>query len=343
MKKKSFLFIFFVSIISFQLYSITFVQYCQLSESGKVPSSIAHTVNTLLVIAKTTDCSIAFKRLNKLSYLSLSNKKLTSVQPLYGLTQLKSLDLSDNNISSIWGIEHNKALEHLNVSKNNISDIAPISLLKKLVLVDFTENKLTDITPLKNHTNLLQMDICLDQNPIFQNKEELYSIEKIKKYRLLINLGLIDDSILDQSESLMFLFDLIEQGDYFDFKNIIKKVILSDQTIDCLSIKAKRFLLSAKQSEYMITSILNKIEVPAEQYKDLHLNLTSILELIILDPKIPLFNKKSLDNLEAYIIQKIYKHSALLQPLLFFKLCQQWAAHIIKTGIPIGIRSGFNV
>ena len=120
MKKKLFIFISLLYITPLQLHSINFSHYCQLSQLGKAPRSITHTVNTLLVAAKTTDCTLAFKRLNKMTYLSLANKHLTSVQPFYGITNLRYLDLSHNQISSLWGIEDNHSLQFLRLSQNNI-------------------------------------------------------------------------------------------------------------------------------------------------------------------------------------------------------------------------------
>ena len=96
----------------------TFKEWCQ--QKASLPQETRYTVEVLLNVAKTQNCSQANQTLTKLTSLNLSVNQISDIKPLSNLTNLTLLDLRENKIS----------------------DIQPLSNLTKLTEVDLTKNPL---------------------------------------------------------------------------------------------------------------------------------------------------------------------------------------------------------
>ena len=118
----------------------TFKEWCQ--QKASLPQETRYTVEVLLNVAKTQNCSQANQTLTKLTSLNLSGNQISDIKPLSNLTNLTFLDLEGNQIS----------------------DIKPLSNLTKLTTLSLWENKISDIKPLSNLTNLAYL--YLAKNPL---------------------------------------------------------------------------------------------------------------------------------------------------------------------------------
>ena len=118
----------------------TFKEWCQ--QKASLPQETKRTVEALLNVAETRNCSQANQTLTKLTSLNLRENQISDIKPLSNLTKLTSL--------SLWG--------------NQISDIKPLSNLTNLTTLHLSGNKISDIKPLSNLTNLAYL--YLAKNPL---------------------------------------------------------------------------------------------------------------------------------------------------------------------------------
>ncbi|MDB9449068.1 leucine-rich repeat domain-containing protein, partial [Dolichospermum circinale] len=77
----------------------TFKEWCQ--QKASLPQETRRTVEALLKVAKTRNCSQANQTLTKLTTLDLSVNQISDIKPLSNLTKLTSLYLGENQISDI--------------------------------------------------------------------------------------------------------------------------------------------------------------------------------------------------------------------------------------------------
>jgi internalin A len=174
----------------------SFTDWCE--NKYKLDSDTIHTIDQLLLIAKTDDCKLANKRLNELTHLSLSQKKISSLAPLNSfrnltaitlsenqvtdtkplsfLTNLIALDISKNQIVNIKHLEKLVKLQRLFISDNLISDISPLRGMRNLKDLSAKRNQISDVSPLKDLTNLKRL--FLDYNKIM-DVMPLQSLKKI--------------------------------------------------------------------------------------------------------------------------------------------------------------------
>ncbi|MFN9556405.1 MAG: leucine-rich repeat domain-containing protein [Dolichospermum sp.] len=118
----------------------TFTEWCQ--QKASLSKETRRTVEALLKVAKTRNCSQANQTLTKFTSLYLRENKISDIKPLSNLTNLTSLDLRENKIS----------------------DIKPFANLTNLTLLNLWQNKIRDIKPLSNLTNLTYLYIWV--NPL---------------------------------------------------------------------------------------------------------------------------------------------------------------------------------
>ncbi|MFN6366382.1 MAG: leucine-rich repeat domain-containing protein, partial [Aphanizomenon sp.] len=126
----------------------TFKEWCQ--QKASLPQETRYTVEVLLNVAKTQNCSQANQTLTKLTSLNLEVNQISDIKPLSNLTNLTSLSLSGNKISDIKPLSNLTNLTSLDLWKNKISDIKPLSNLTKLTSLELSGNKISDIKPLSN-------------------------------------------------------------------------------------------------------------------------------------------------------------------------------------------------
>ena len=77
----------------------TFKEWCQ--QKASLPQETKGTVEALLKVAKTQNCSQANETLTNLTSLDLRENQISDIKPLSNLTKLTSLDLRGNQISDI--------------------------------------------------------------------------------------------------------------------------------------------------------------------------------------------------------------------------------------------------
>jgi len=68
----------------------------------------------------------------KISFLDLSNNKISDISPLTGLTQLEELYLEHNNISDISALSNMTNLNSLYIEENHVYDITPLAGLDNI-------------------------------------------------------------------------------------------------------------------------------------------------------------------------------------------------------------------
>jgi internalin A len=144
----------------------TFTEWCE--QKGSLSKETRHTVEVLLKVAKTQNCSQANQTLTKLTYLDLSGNQISDIKPLSNLTKLTELHLSRNQISDIKPLSNLTNLTYLELEKNQISDIKPLSNLTNLTYLELEKNKISDIKPLSNLTKLTSLS--LGNNPLTSKK-----------------------------------------------------------------------------------------------------------------------------------------------------------------------------
>ena len=80
----------------------SFVQLCQKSlKPNSLPINTGKTITVLLDILDTNDCQKADNKLHTLDKLDLTNKKISDLKPLAGLSNLTELLLENNKIDNI--------------------------------------------------------------------------------------------------------------------------------------------------------------------------------------------------------------------------------------------------
>ena len=119
----------------------TFKEWCQ--QKASLPQETRRTVEALLKVAKTRNCSQANQTLTKLTSLELWGNKISDIKPLSNLTKLTSLYLSGNQISDTAPFSNLTNLTKLDLSGNQISDIKPLSNLTNLTSLSLSGNPLT--------------------------------------------------------------------------------------------------------------------------------------------------------------------------------------------------------
>jgi len=77
-----------------------------------------------------------------LTYLSISNMRITSLKPLQRFTKMKHLFVYENKLTSLQGIENMLELENLYAQNNMIHNILPIANLTKLKTLYVNGNQL---------------------------------------------------------------------------------------------------------------------------------------------------------------------------------------------------------
>ena len=118
----------------------TFKEWCQ--QKASLPQETKRTVEALLNVAETRNCSQANQTLTKLTSLYLRENQISDIKPLSNLTNLTSLDLWENKISDIKPLSNLTNLTSLSLSGNKISDIKPLSNLTNLAYLYLAKNPL---------------------------------------------------------------------------------------------------------------------------------------------------------------------------------------------------------
>ena len=131
----------------------TFADWCENKDA--LIKEIRHTVEQLLVEAKTSNCRLANEQLsNKTSTIYLDKKGISSLLPLKSLPNLTSLILNENQINDLAPLQSLTNLDSLGLSDNQITNLSPLGYLTKLKALTLVNNKITNISSLRALTNL---------------------------------------------------------------------------------------------------------------------------------------------------------------------------------------------
>ncbi|WP_039866482.1 cell wall-binding repeat-containing protein [Peptostreptococcus anaerobius] len=174
-----------------------------------------------------TDIS-PLKGLTKLKKLVLKNNKIENLSAIGSLTELEELDLYGNKgIKSINGFENLKKLKKLLLNRTGeITDISPLKECKDLEELSIQYNKVSSIEALKDHEKLTLLDIS-------GNKQitDLSPLEKSTKLtRLLANGNKIES--LDSLKNLTELKEIhVSENKIKDISPLKKLVNLEDLDI----------------------------------------------------------------------------------------------------------------
>jgi len=139
----------------------TFMDWCLNKANLSVETK--RTVDALLQVAKTQDCSQADKLLSIRDALSLENNQIVDLKPLSTLTKLILLDLGNNQIVDLKPLSTLTNLIVLDLGNNQIVDLKPLSTLTSLDELILGNNQIADLKPLSTLTNL--DELYLGNNP----------------------------------------------------------------------------------------------------------------------------------------------------------------------------------
>lgn len=174
----------------------TFFDYCL--ERANLAKTIKDTMDHL---SKGDDCTQNYKLLQKLSTLDLSNKQISSLAPLYGLTGLKKLVLAKNNLRNLSVISQLKSLISLDISKNSIEHIEDLKSLTNLIELNISYNPIKSVFPLKELHALQKL------NASFITANDLVFVGDLIKleYLSIAGNGLTDINFLASLKNLLYL------------------------------------------------------------------------------------------------------------------------------------------
>ncbi|MFO0128872.1 MAG: leucine-rich repeat domain-containing protein, partial [Pseudanabaena sp.] len=109
----------------------TFADWCDNKDSLR--KEMRHTVEQLLVEAKTPNCRLANEELsNKILTIYLDKKGISSLHPLKSLPNIIRIDLSGNQINDLAPLQSLTNLEYLYLRDNQITALSPLGYLTKL-------------------------------------------------------------------------------------------------------------------------------------------------------------------------------------------------------------------
>jgi len=196
------------------------------------------TIETLL-IRRAVDEDITFlKKITGLEGLSLSVTKIKSLDNLSHLTSLKELHL--NYVDNIYDISVIKNLPNLELlylrEINPNSGISNVFNCEKLEILDLSESKINDISGIEKLTNLVFLNIDMDENTDHTSLRSLENLVGLKiTSKTEINISLLPSSLrfLDISGNSLKNISSLSR-----LKNLVA-INVSYTDISCLSILAK--------------------------------------------------------------------------------------------------------
>lgn len=184
-----------------------------------------------------TDIS-PLKGLTKLKKLVLKNNKIENLSAIGSLTELEELDLYGNRgIKSINGFENLKKLKKLLLNRTGgITDISPLKECKDLEELSIQYNKVSSIEALKDHEKLTLLDISgnkqiADLSPLAKstkltrllaNGNKIESLDSLKNLTELKEIHISENKIKDLSplKKLVNLEDL-DIGNNPDIESLV--------------------------------------------------------------------------------------------------------------------------
>jgi internalin A len=150
----------------------------------KINSEYNRTINEIIKSLHVHSWYEAYQKLQTLEFLDLSEKNLSNLEPLRGLTHLNQLDLSRNHIKNIEPLSGLTGLMKLNLFENDISNLEPLRGLTQLVQLDLFKNKISNLEPLRSLYHLKTLDLS---NNSISNVEPLSGLTQLTELDLYHN------------------------------------------------------------------------------------------------------------------------------------------------------------
>jgi|GEM_PF-2887613 len=157
--------------------ALRFEELCLQKDS--LSAEVAKTVQIMLDEVGTNDCELASGALLSRTLLILSNKGITDVSPLAGLTHLEYLSLAKNAITDVSSLSGLTNLQELSLSKNEIKDVSPLAGLTNLKKLGLDYNQITDVSPLAGLTNLTTLGLSRNRITDVSSLSELTNLGRL--------------------------------------------------------------------------------------------------------------------------------------------------------------------
>ena len=140
-------------------------------------------------------CQINNINPDDITYLDLSDNKLTDISGIKLFKNLKKLYLDYNRVTDISGIKLFKNLRLLYLNNNEITDIFVLKDLKNLEILNISNNQIKDISVIQYLKNLqiLRIDNLELESDLFKYIKNLNNLKK-----LFCHNGFKDMSVLNK-------------------------------------------------------------------------------------------------------------------------------------------------
>ncbi|SMF57740.1 leucine-rich repeat domain-containing protein [Pseudobacteriovorax antillogorgiicola] len=179
-----------------------FFDYCEDENSN---AEIKRTVQILLDHVGADNCADANSSLRELTTITIPDKDIVDISPLYGLSKVVSVDLDGNKVKDISALSSFSKMEDLQLYDNNISDLEPLSHLKNLKNLHLESNAIEDVSPLatlKVTALTLSNNNIRDIGPLESISSLAYldlRSNKVENFSALKGLGQIRKLLLDEN------------------------------------------------------------------------------------------------------------------------------------------------
>lgn len=132
-----------------------------------------------------TDCTISGEDLqsiasaSKLTRLTMTNCRLSSISALSAASKLTYLDLGNNTIRDLSVLEGLSELTYLDLNHNAVKELDAIGSLKKLTELDLSYNSIDTAVPLGGCTGLTALDLTGNSLTTTEGLENLTALETL--------------------------------------------------------------------------------------------------------------------------------------------------------------------
>ena len=216
--------------------------------------------------------------LNNLIYLNLYGNFITEIENLLNINKLKFLLLGKNHIEQIKNLNSLTELEVLDLHSNKIKNIENIFFLKKLKILNLANNQITSFNELIFNKNLEELNIrknLIDCVPLLDDFvmlkklnlgknliKKLEDLKEFQKLKLLQELILEDNPVLNNPEAFRYLKNLPLKGNLTNLSSVYPKTpIIHDQkkSNEIVSLESlKSLIITNKETKYSNQRKVNK-------------------------------------------------------------------------------------
>ena len=131
--------------------------------------------------------------------LNLWSGRISSLEPLSGLTSLRHLHLVDDAIADLSALAGLTSLTSLNLQVNDISDVSPLSGMTSLTTLNLSGNEIADVSPLSGMTSLTNLNM---------GHNNIYDLSPLSDLTSLTTLNLVGKNEIVDLEPLAHLTSL---------------------------------------------------------------------------------------------------------------------------------------